>query len=90
MSALAQAAGSSGARLLQVDFDQFVINPSALLDILRHFDIDATAAEAQAVLEGLIHAAAARRPRIRYDAAVRLPSKEEKTRLPWSLDETGS
>jgi hypothetical protein len=71
MSALAQAAESSAERLLHVDFDQFLINPSSLLDILRHFDIDATAAEAQAILEGPDMRRYSKAPEYAYDAALR-------------------
>jgi hypothetical protein len=72
MSALAQAAESSAARLLPVDFDQFLIKPTSLLEILRHFDIDATAAEAQAILEGPDMRRYSKAPEYAYDAALRL------------------
>jgi hypothetical protein len=72
MSALAQAAESSAARLLHVDFDQFLINPTSLVDILRHFDIDATAAETQAILEGPDMRRYSKAPEYAYDAALRL------------------
>jgi hypothetical protein len=70
MSALAQAARSSAARL--VDFDQFLINPSSLLEILRHFDIDATTAEVQTILEGPDMRRYSKAPEYAYDAALRL------------------
>jgi hypothetical protein len=72
MSALAQAARSSAARLMHVDFDQFLINPSSLLEILRHFDIDATAAEVQTILEGPDMRRYSKAPEYAYDAALRL------------------
>jgi hypothetical protein len=71
MSALAQAARSSAARLLHVDFDQFLINPSSLLEILRHFDIDATAAEVHTILEGPDMRRYSKAPEYAYDAALR-------------------
>ncbi len=77
MSALAQAAGSSAGRLLPVDFDQFLINPSSLLDILRHFDIDATAAETQAILEGPDMRRYSKAPEYAYDAGLRLQILKE-------------
>jgi hypothetical protein len=70
MSALAQAAKSSAARL--VDFDQFLINPSSLLEILRHFDIDATAAQVQTILEGPDMRRYSKAPEYAYDTALRL------------------
>ncbi|HEY2463569.1 MAG TPA: hypothetical protein VGI32_05885 [Steroidobacteraceae bacterium] len=72
MAALAQAAESSAARLLRVDFDQFLINPSSLLGILRHFDINATATEVQAILEGPDMRRYSKAPEYAYDAALRL------------------
>jgi hypothetical protein len=72
MSALAQAARSGAARLLHVDFDQFLINPSSLLEILRHFDIDATAAEVQTILEGPDMRRYSKAPEYAYDASLRL------------------
>jgi hypothetical protein len=70
MSALAQAARSSAARL--VDFDQFLIDPASLLEILRHFDIDATAAEVRTILEGPDMRRYSKAPEYAYDAALRL------------------
>jgi hypothetical protein len=70
MSALAQAARTSAARL--VDFDQFLINPSSLLEILRHFDIDANAAEVQTILEGPDMRRYSKAPEYAYDTALRL------------------
>jgi hypothetical protein len=72
MSALAQTARSSASRLLQVDFNQFLINPSYLLEILRHFDIDATAAEVQTILKGPDMNRYSKAPEYAYDAALRL------------------
>lgn len=77
MSALAQAAESSAARLLHVDFDQFLINPTSLLDIVRHFDIDATAAETQAILGGPDMRRYSKAPEYAYDAALRLQVLKE-------------
>jgi hypothetical protein len=72
MSALAQAAGSSAARLLRVDFDRFLANPASLLEILRHFDIDAAAAEVRTILEGPDMRRYSKAPEHAYDAALRL------------------
>ena len=77
MSALAQAAESSGARLLHVDFDQFLVNPISLLEILRHFDIDASDAEAQAILEGPDMRRYSKAPEYAYDTALRLQVLKE-------------
>ncbi|HEX3951857.1 MAG TPA: hypothetical protein VHW95_18560 [Steroidobacteraceae bacterium] len=72
MSALAQAARSSAARLLRVDFDQFLLNPSSLVEILRHFDIEAAAAEVHAILQGPDMRRYSKAPEYAYDAALRL------------------
>ena len=71
MSSLVQAAKSSGTRLLRVDFDEFLLDPSSLLTILRHFDIGATAVEAQAILEGPEMRRYSKAPEHAYDAALR-------------------
>ena len=58
--------------MLPVDFDQFLIHPTSLLDILRHFDIDATAAETQAIEEGPDMRRYSKAPEYAYDATLRL------------------
>lgn len=72
MTALAQAAETSAARLLHIDFDQFLTNPTSLLGILRHFDINATAAEVQTILEGPDMRRYSKAPEYAYDAALRM------------------
>jgi hypothetical protein len=77
MAALAQAAESSAGRLLHVDFDQFLINPTSLLEILRHFDIEATADEVKTILEGPDLRRYSKAPEYAYDAALRLQILEQ-------------
>jgi hypothetical protein len=77
MSALAQAANSSGRRALRVDFDRFLASPAPLLSaVLRHFDIeragDAEASsEVRAIIEGPDMHRYSKSPEHAYDAALR-------------------
>jgi hypothetical protein len=72
MSALAQAANSSSGRVLQVDFDRFLVDPAAvLLSVLRHFDIPAAATDVRAILEGPDMRRYSKAPEHVYDAALR-------------------
>ncbi len=73
MSALAQAARAAGERALRVDFDQFLARPAAVLfDVLRQFDIDASAAEAESIIGGPHMRHYSKAPEHAYDAALRL------------------
>jgi hypothetical protein len=77
MSALAQAANSSGRRSLRVDFDRFLASPAPLLSaVLRHFGIeragDAKASsEVRAIIEGPDMCRYSKSPEHAYDAALR-------------------
>ena len=72
MSALAQAANSSGGRVCRVDFDRFLADPAALLSsVLRHFDIPAAAMDVRAILEGPDMRRYSKAPEHAYDAALR-------------------
>jgi hypothetical protein len=71
MSALAQAGRSNAGRLMHVNFDQFLMHPSSLLEILRHFDIEATADEVQTILKGPDMRRYSKAPEHAYDAALR-------------------
>jgi hypothetical protein len=73
MAALAQAARAAGTRALRVDFDHFLARPAALLSAaLRHFDIDATSGEVDALIAGPHMRRYSKAPEHAYDAALRL------------------
>ena len=71
MSALAAAHRAAGARAYLVDFDEFLADPSALVRILRHLRMDATAAEVDAILSGPDMRRYSKAPEFAYDAALR-------------------
>ena len=72
MSALAQATNSGGSRVFRVNFDEFLANPRALLaGLLRHFDIEASANEVRAIIEGPEMRRYSKAPEHAYDAALR-------------------
>jgi hypothetical protein len=72
MSGLAHAARIAGARVLRMDFDAFLRDPAAqLLSALRHFNIDAAAAQVQAILRGPDMRRYSKAPEHAYDAALR-------------------
>jgi hypothetical protein len=72
MTALAQAARAAGERVLGVDFERFLVQPAAVLfNILRWFDIDASAAETQAIVAGPHMRRYSKAPEHTYDAALR-------------------
>jgi hypothetical protein len=72
MSALAQATNSGGSRVFRINFDQFLANPGPLLSALfRHFDIEATANEVRAIIEGPEMRRYSKAPEHGYDAALR-------------------
>ncbi len=72
MSALTQAMNSGGRRVLRINFDQFLANPGPLLSaVLCHFDIEGTANEVRAIIEGPVMRRYSKAPEHGYDAALR-------------------
>jgi hypothetical protein len=72
MSALAQAARAAGKRALRVDFERFLVQPAAVLfDVSRQLDIDASAAETEAIIAGPHMRHYSKAPEHTYDAALR-------------------
>lgn len=71
MSALAQAASAAGGRALWLNFDQFLADPSRLLKIFHHFDIDAHDAQVSAIVSGPHMRRYSKAPEYAYDAALR-------------------
>jgi hypothetical protein len=72
MSALAQAANSAHAGVCQVDFDQFLANPTPILSsVLRHFDLEVAANEVRALIDGPDMRRYSKAPEHAYDAALR-------------------
>jgi len=73
MAALADAARAAGGRVLRVDFDRLLADPSvALSAVLRHFGSDASASEVHAILQGADMRRYSKAPEHAYDAALRL------------------
>jgi hypothetical protein len=72
MSALAQASSAAPERTRLVDFDGFLADPSTLRTIFRHFDIDATAGEVDAIVQGAEMRRYSKAPEYEYDAGLRL------------------
>jgi hypothetical protein len=73
MSALAQAKRAAGERALRVDFDHFLAQPAAVLfAVLRHFDIEATSGQVDAIIAGPDMRRYSKAPEHAYDAALRL------------------
>jgi hypothetical protein len=73
MSALAVAQQAAGERAMGLDFDQFLLRPRALLsDALRHFEIDATPGEVDAIIAGPDMRRYSKSPEHAYDAALRV------------------
>jgi hypothetical protein len=72
MSGLAAAAGRAGERAVRVNFDEFLADPSSLLGILRHFGIDANAAEVRTILDGPDMRRYSKAPEYAYDRALRV------------------
>jgi hypothetical protein len=71
-SALAQAAGRAGARILQIDFDRFLADPkSLLLAALTHLRIPAGPAEVEAIVAGPLMHRYSKAPEFAYDTALR-------------------
>ena len=71
MSGLAAAAGSAGERVVRVNFDEFLVDPSSLLGIFRHFGIDANAAEVRTIIDGPDMRRYSKAPEYAYDRALR-------------------
>jgi hypothetical protein len=70
--ALSEAAGGAGARVLWMDFDEFLAAPAArLLAALRHLKIEASADEIAAILRGPLMGRYSKAPEHAYDAALR-------------------
>ncbi|MEA3140381.1 MAG: hypothetical protein QOK23_2550 [Gammaproteobacteria bacterium] len=72
MSALAQAASTAGKRAFWLNFDHFLADPSTLLSIFHHFDIDAHHAEVNAIVGGRHMRRYSKAPEHAYDAALRV------------------
>jgi hypothetical protein len=69
----ADAPDTADARVLRLDFDEFLTDPRPLLRAaLRHFDIDATPGEVAAILAGPLMRRYSKAPEHAYDAALRL------------------
>jgi hypothetical protein len=71
MSALTQAASAAGERALWLNFDQFLADPSRLLRIFHHLDIDAHEAQVNEILGGPDMRRYSKAPEYAYDAALR-------------------
>ncbi len=71
MTALTRAADAAGARALRIDFDRFLAEPMLLAAALRHFGIDASSDEVQAILRGPHLRRYSKAPEHAYDAALR-------------------
>jgi hypothetical protein len=72
MSALAQAMDGARERVLQVNFDHFLSRPTVLLlAALRHFGIDATSSQVEAIIAGPDMRRYSKAPEHAYDAALR-------------------
>jgi hypothetical protein len=71
MLGLAAAAGSAGERAARVNFDEFLVDPSSLLGIFRHFGIDASAAEVRTILDGPDMRRYSKAPEYAYTPALR-------------------
>jgi hypothetical protein len=72
MLGLAAAAGSAGERAARVNFDEFLVDPSSLLGIFRHFGIDANAAEVRTILDGPDMGRYSKAPEYAYTPALRV------------------
>jgi hypothetical protein len=71
-SALAQSARAAGERAMGVDFERFLVQPAAVLfDIFRRLEINASAAEAEAIVAGPHMRHYSKAPEYAYDAALR-------------------
>ena len=72
MSALAEAAHAAGDRVFRLDFDSFLDDPNPhLTAAFRHFDINPTDREVEAILDGPDMQRYSKAPEHPYDAALR-------------------
>jgi hypothetical protein len=71
MSALAEAVAASRERILQIDFDRFLQDPSALSDVFRHFGIAVSDGEVRAILAGPDMRRYSKAPQFAYDLGLR-------------------
>jgi hypothetical protein len=55
ISTLAEAIATAGERILQIDFHQFLHEPSALFDVFRHFGVAVGDGEVRAIHAAEIH-----------------------------------
>jgi hypothetical protein len=77
-TALALANRAAGERALRIDFDRFLAQPAGFLQAaLRHFDIEATSAEVQAILAGPDMRRYSKAPEHAYDASLRREIMDE-------------
>jgi hypothetical protein len=72
MSALAEAIAIARERILQIDFDQFLHDPSALLAVFRHFGVAVSDGEVRAILAGPDMRRYSKAPQFAYDTALRV------------------
>jgi hypothetical protein len=72
MSALAQAASLGGERTYWLDFDRFLANPTSLVAVFRHLQVDATPSEVGSILSGPDMHRYSKAPEYAYDKALRL------------------
>jgi hypothetical protein len=77
MSALAQATKVAPERIYRVDFDRFLLDPTALLGVFTHFGIEATAADVRAILAGPDMRRYSKAPEFAYDRALRTAVLDE-------------
>jgi hypothetical protein len=72
MSALAEAIGIARERILQIDFDQFLQDPSVLFAVFRHFGVAVSDGEVRTILAGPDMRRYSKAPQFAYDPALRL------------------
>jgi hypothetical protein len=72
MSALAEAIAIAPERILQIDFDQFLHDPSALFDVFRHFGVAVSGSEVRAILAGPDMRRYSKAPQFAYDTGLRI------------------
>ncbi len=71
MSALAEAIAVAHQRILRIDFDRFLDDPSTLLDVFRHFGVAASSDEVRAILAGPEMRRYSKAPQFAYDTELR-------------------
>ena len=72
MSALAEAIAVAPERILQIDFDRFLHDPSALFDVFRHLGVAVSHGEVHAILAGPDMRRYSKAPQFAYDTALRV------------------